>query len=61
MATISGYPAVQVQQRVQDVQGVARRARDDHLPDPGDLVVDGVQPGDAALEPEGLRRATAPR
>lgn len=57
VATFSGFnPAVEVQQRVQDVQRVARRAGDDHLADPGDLVVHGVGPRDAALGAEVLRR-----
>lgn len=36
---------VQVQQRVKDVQGVARGARHDRLPDALDLVIHGVGPG----------------
>jgi hypothetical protein len=47
--------AVQVQQCVQNEQAVARGTGHDHLSDAGDLVIDRVEPGDAALEPEVLR------
>ena len=47
--------SVEGQQHVQDVQAVAWGARHDLRADPGDLVVDGVEPGQPALVAEVLR------
>jgi len=46
---------VEIQEEVEDVQAVAERARDDDGAQPGILVVDGVQPGRTAAEPEVVR------
>jgi hypothetical protein len=46
------------QDRVEDEQRVAQGARHDYRADPGDLVVDGIQPGDAPAQPEVARAGT---
>jgi hypothetical protein len=46
------HSAVEVEQGIEDEQRIAYGARYNHGADPGDLVIDGVEPGNASFVAE---------